>query len=331
MNIAFAGFRHSHILGLYKTAAENPAVNILYCYEQDAAAKAELQKTTDIRFNCDSYDDILQDDAVEAVAIGDYYGVRGKLIIAALKAGKHIICDKPICTDLADLETIETLAKEKNLVVCCMLDLRYMPQIEKVCALINSGEIGDIINVTFTGQHCLDYGNRPNWYFEAGKHGGTINDIAIHGLDLIRFITKKNLTKVNCAKTWNAYADKVPAFRDCGQFMAELEGISLMADVSYAAPKFDGIMPTYWDFYFWGRKGMLQFNLKSNCIYIYKTNEEIIECEPCCPEYLRDFMLEIKGEKTIMDTYDILESQRQILKIQKAADEADNKASNTGI
>lgn len=44
MNIAFAGFRHSHILGLYKTAAENPAVNILYCYEKDAAAKAELQK-----------------------------------------------------------------------------------------------------------------------------------------------------------------------------------------------------------------------------------------------------------------------------------------------
>lgn len=77
--------------------------------------RQNFKKTTDIHFNCDSYDDILRDDAVEAVAIGDYYGVRGKLISAALKAGKHIICDKPICTDLAELETIETLAKEKIL------------------------------------------------------------------------------------------------------------------------------------------------------------------------------------------------------------------------
>ncbi len=320
MNIAFAGFRHSHILGLYKTATENPEVNIAYCYEQDDKTKAELQKTTEIKFNCDSYDEILKDSTVDAVAIGDYYGIRGKLIISALTAGKHVICDKPICTDLAELEIIEKLAREKNLQVCCMLDLRYMPQTSKVCELIKNGEIGEVVNVSFTGQHCLDYGTRPNWYFEDGKHGGTINDIAIHGIDLVRFITKKNLTKVNCAKTWNAFADKVPEFKDCGQFMAEMEGISLMADVSYAAPKFDGILPTYWDFYFWGSKGMLQFNLKSNCIHIYKTCEEIIECEPCNPGYLRDFMLEIKGEKTIMNTFDIIESQRQVLKIQKAAE-----------
>ena len=320
MNIAFVGFRHSHILGLYKTAKETPEVNILYCFEQDESTRKELQKSTAIDFNCNSYDEILNDRTVEAVAIGDYYGARGKLIISALSAGKHVICDKPVCTDLSELDVIEKLAREKGRVVCCMLDLRYMPQTEKVCELVNNGEIGEIINISFTGQHCLDFGNRPAWYFEEGKHGGTINDIAIHGIDLIRFITKKNLTRVNCAKVWNAFADKAPDFKDCGQFMAEMDGISVMADVSYAAPKFDGILPTYWDFCFWGTKGMLKFNYGSNSIHIYKANEKIIECEPSKPEYLRDFILEIKGQKNVTDTFDIIESQRQALKIQKAAD-----------
>ncbi len=320
MNIAFAGFRHSHILGLYKTATEHPDINIKYCYEADGATKDALEKSTDIRFNCDSYDEILNDNDVDAVAVGDYYGIRGKLIISALKAGKHVICDKPICTDLDELDTIEALARENNLVVSCMLDLRYMPQVSKVCKLLENGEIGEIVNVSFTGQHCLDYGTRPIWYFEEGKHGGTINDIAIHGIDLIRFITKKNLTKINCAKVWNAYANQVPAFKDCGQFMVEMEEISVMADVSYAAPKFDGIMPTYWDFYFWGTCGMLQFNLKSNQIHVYKTKESIIECAPCNPEYLKDFVLEIQNGGTMMNTFDIIESQRQVLKIQKAAE-----------
>ena len=193
-----------------------------------------------------------------------------KLAIEALKHGKHIICDKPICTDLKELDEIEKLAEEKNLQVCCMLDLRYMPQIPKVCELVKSGEIGNILNISFTGQHCLDYGNRPGWYFEEGKHGGTINDIAIHGIDIVRFITGKNLTRINCAKVRNAFAKAATDFKDCGQFIVEMEDASLMADVSYAAPKTDEMLPTYWDFYFWGDKGMLNFNFRSNTINIFK-------------------------------------------------------------
>lgn len=320
MNIAFAGFRHSHIFGLYSSVLENKESNLVGCFEENEDAKKAAESSHNVEFNYNSYEEILNDSNVDAIAIGDYYSKRGKMVISALQAGKHVICDKPICTDLAELEEIEKLVKEKNLQVCCMLDLRYMSQISKVCELVDNGEIGEIINASFTGQHCLDYGNRPGWYFEEGKHGGTINDISIHGIDLIRFITKKNLTKVNYAKVWNAFADKEPDFKDCGHLVVEMDGISLMADVSYAAPKFDGIMPTYWDFYLWGSKGMINFNLKSNEIHIFKTEEEIIKCDEIKPDYLNAFMKEINGEKTIMNTYDILETQRQVLLIQQFAD-----------
>ncbi len=318
MNILFAGFRHSHIMGLYNMAMENPNVNIVGCYEGDIK-NSIVADNADINFNFSSYEEALKDASIDAVAIGDYYGIRGKMVIEALRHGKHVICDKPICTSLKELNVIEKLVKKTGLTVSCMLDLRYMPQADKVKEMIADGVIGEVKNVSFTGQHCLDYGNRPGWYFEKGKHGGTINDIAIHGVDLVRYITGKNLTEVRCAKTWNAFAKAEPDFGDCGQFMVDMEGMALMADVSYAAPKFNGIMPTYWEFYFWGTEGMIRFNLKNNTIHVFKENEEIIECPETTIEHMRDFIRETQGENTVLNTEDILKSQRQVLTIQKAA------------
>ena len=316
MNLAFAGFRHSHIMSLYTAALENKNVNIVGCFE---ANQSESIATDAVKFTYASYDEILNDSNVEAIAIGDYYGIRGQMVISALKAGKHVICDKPICTSLAELDEIETLAKEKGLKVCCMLDLRYMPQIATAKELIDKGEIGEIVNVTFTGQHCLDYQNRPGWYFEDGKHGGTINDIAIHGVDIVRYLTGKNLTKVNCARTWNAYAYKTPEFKDSAMFMAEFEGVAALVDVSYAAPKCDTMLPAYWEFTFWGTKGMMRFRYADNLLQVYTTTKKCIDC-PQIPITLLDaFMDDINHKPSLLECFDVLKSQRQVLEIQASA------------
>lgn len=321
MNIAFAGFRHGHILCLYDMVKHMDNMKIEGSFEENIEVREKIKTDSNIDFNYNTYEEMLADNNVEIIAIGDYYGRRGEMTIAALKSGKHVICDKPICTSLCELDEIEKIAEEKNLKVACMLDLRYMPQIEKVKELISSGAIGEIINVSFTGQHCLDYGNRAWWYFEEGKHGGTVNDIAIHGIDLVRYITGKNLTKINCAKTWNAYATKEPEFKDCGQFMIEMENISVMADVSYSAPKSNKPLPTYWDFYFWGRAGMINFRYSENVIRLFNNGQEhIIECGVCKNNYVDDFLTEIKGNGISTNTKETLKSQRQVLMIQREAD-----------
>ena len=316
INLAFAGFRHSHILSLYNAAITDENVNIVGCFEQ---SPAESILTDAVSLTYASYEEVLNDAQVDAVAIGDYYAKRGQMVIAALKAGKHVICDKPLCTSLDELDSIEALVRETGLKVCCMLDLRYMPQIKTVQKLIAEDKIGEIVNVSFTGQHCLDYENRPGWYFEDGKHGGTINDIAIHGIDLVRLLTQKELTKVNCARTWNAFADKTPHFKDCAQFMAEFDNVSVMADISYAGPKCSCILPTYWEFTFWGKKGMLKFNYASSDLLVYTAVEEVIPCHPTAVTLLEDFAQLIAGKASILDCEDILKSQRQTLHIQAAA------------
>lgn len=319
MNIAFAGFRHSHIFGLYDKVINSKKVTLKGCFEETEKAKNEAKGIREIDFNYTSYEEILSDENVDIIAIGDYYGKRGEMVISALEKGKHVICDKPICTSLSELDKIESLCKEKNLKLMCMLDLRYKDWTNDVLSLVEGGKIGKLINISFTGQHCLDYGNRPEWYYEDGKHGGTINDIAIHGIDLIRYLSGKNLTKVNCARTWNAYADKEPSFPDCGQFMVEMEDVSVMADVSYAAPKCNKMLPTYWDFYLWGSEGMINFRLCENVIHVYKDTEEIIECKASADNYLDDLIDEIGGKTLRFGTAETLMSQRQVLMIQAEA------------
>lgn len=316
MNLAFAGFRHSHIMSLYTAALEHKNVNIVGCFEEN---QAECIATDAVKFTYTSYEDVLNDARVDAIAIGDYYAKRGQMVIDALKAGKHVICDKPICTTLEELDTIEALIAKTGLKVCPMLDLRYMPQIAVVKQMLSEGSLGDVVNASFTGQHFLDYGNRPGWYFEDGKHGGTINDIAIHGVDIVRYLTGKNLTKVNCARTWNAFANKAPSFPDCAQFMAEFENTSVMADVSYAAPKYGMKLPTYWEFTLWCTNGMLRFRYADNLLQVYTDKEECIECPPTPIVLLDDFMADIAGKNSLLECGDLLKSQRQALKIQACA------------
>jgi len=319
MNLAFAGFRHGHIFGLYKSAVENSKVKITGCYEENEEERKKVSEAHGIEFNYNSYEEVLNDESVTAIAIGDYYGKRGSMVIEALKHGKHIICDKPICTSREELDEIEKLSAENGLEVCCMFDLRYMPQTAVIKKMIQNGELGDINIASFTGQHFLDYGNRPWWYFEEGKHGGTINDIAIHGIDLLKFIMGKSVTHIDCARCFNAFAEKEKQFEDGAQMMFRMENIRVMADVSYAAPKCPD-MPTYWNFCFWRTKGMASFVYKDNLIHVYKDSHEVIECENCEIDYLNDFIDEINGKDTIMKTKGVIESQREVLKIQESAD-----------
>ena len=84
MRIAFAGFRHPHILSLYRDACSASNVEIVGCFEEDAAVRASLAHENKIVCSYPTYASLLADARVDAVAVGDYYDVRGSRIIEAL-------------------------------------------------------------------------------------------------------------------------------------------------------------------------------------------------------------------------------------------------------
>lgn len=320
---AFAGFEHPHMTGLYNdiAAADDFAVSGAYEPNEKARIRAEEKGVV---FTSSDYDELLKSDA-SAVAVGSHFTARGQMIIDALKAGKHIIADKPLCTSLEELDEIQKLADEKNLAVCILLSLRENRNILGALKAVREGTVGKINNIIFEGEHPLNYGSRADWYFEKGKHGGVINDIAVHGIDLVRQFTGSEIDRVVGAREWNFYAKEVPHFLDSAQFiLAMKDGTGVMADVSYSAPDRYGYShPSYWHFRLFGEKGMLDFSEGSEKICFYPSQGEmtVIPAVETDKNLLTEFADIIRSKSSVKEYNDsMFEATRQTLIIQKAAD-----------
>ena len=103
MNLAFAGFRHPHVVGLYNKAKVTDIVNVTGCFEENEDAK-KIAESNGVEFNYTSYEEILNDKNVEAIAIGDYYGKRGKMVI---DFHTHIFPDKIAARSIIHLENAD--------------------------------------------------------------------------------------------------------------------------------------------------------------------------------------------------------------------------------
>ncbi len=318
LRVALVGFRHGHMLSFV-----NAIRNLDYCEiagvveESDddlsILQRAELERTHP------TFDDLLADEEFDAVATAEYYARRGSVIIKALKAGKHVITDKPLCTGMEELREIKRLCDETGVEVSMQLSMRFGDVYQTMRRLMQNGAIGDFLAATTFGQHPLGYpDSRPHWYFEEGKHGGTINDIFIHGADMLRYCTGREFETVVAAEAWNASLTEVPFFQVGAQcLMTMTDGPRVMADVSYMPGR-------SWQFFITGSAGYLAVEHGRILMRpIGGSDEEIAPAEMKLPfaSPFEDFMSHLEfGTERFLPMDEIFRSQMAVLVAQKAAD-----------
>jgi len=319
------GFRHGHIFGVYNAKCAD--VEIVGACEEHAETRASLKQSGQANVTHDKFEKMLDELDFDILAVGDYYGRRGAILIEALKRGKHVISDKPICTRLTEVNEIERLARQMNLAVGCQLDQRSSGIVLALRKLIRNGEIGEIHAIAFGGQHPLNYKARPSWYFEKEKHGGTINDITIHAFNTLPWVTGLRFARVDAARNWNARLKEVPHFKDAAQVMLTMEnGCGVLGDVSYFAPdSFGYTLPQYWRYTLWGSGGVVE-TTPANLV-LYRDGEKepriIPPDKPITGFYLDSFLREVRGQSAADDltTSEVIHSSRNTLLAQKAADD----------
>lgn len=329
LKVAIAGLRHGHIFSIIEECNKLAGVELVAVCEEDAATRDAYAGSAAVTVTHDSYEKMLAEVPCDIVAIGDYYGKRGALAIRALTLGKHVVADKPLCTSLDELDRIVELSSENGLCVSSMFGLRGNPQLLTMQKMLADHVIGPVRTICVTGQHPLMLGKRPGWYFEAGKHGGTLNDIGIHAADLIPWLTGQQITKVVAARCWNAKAPQTPWFKDCAQALLQLDnGGGVIADFSYLAPDACGFgVRQYWRVTVHGDNGVMEYQKSDDKVYLATgsdlTPQEVASTFNPLPEtFLQQLINEIRNDLKPgqLTTQYVLATSRKALLIQKCAD-----------
>jgi predicted dehydrogenase len=147
------------------------------------------------------YREVLRDPAIDAVHICTPNAQHFSMTKEALQAGKHVICEKPLTTTVAEAEELVALAAKKGVRNCTCHNLRYYPMVQQMRRMREAGDLGDILVLQGTySQDWLLYDTDWNWRVEtkAGGPSRCMADIGSHWFDMAEHITGMRVTSL-CA------------------------------------------------------------------------------------------------------------------------------------
>jgi predicted dehydrogenase len=133
-----------------------------------------------------AYTDALADPEVEAVVLATPHALHGAQIEAAVAAGKHVFCEKPLALNKAGAEKAVRLCRDADLVLGMGHERRWEPPIAKLLVRADAGELGRIhqIEANFSHDRFLAL-DRNNWRLNADQApAGGMTATGIHLLDL---------------------------------------------------------------------------------------------------------------------------------------------------
>jgi 1,5-anhydro-D-fructose reductase (1,5-anhydro-D-mannitol-forming) len=143
----------------------------------------------------DSYPALLADPAVGAVYIATPNSLHAEQVIAAAAAGKHVLCDKPLATSLAAGEEAAAACAAAGTQLGLMFQTRRHQGMAEIHQALASGQLGQVVAVQLemSGGRTLLSG----WRTDPSLAGiGTVNNIAVHAYDLLRFLLDAEVTEV---------------------------------------------------------------------------------------------------------------------------------------
>lgn len=169
------------------------------------------------------YRQLLDEFDPDIVSVANENDLRAEVILAALEAGKDVICDKPLCLSVQDQAAIEdALCRKPDRRVLNLLTLRGQPRWMALRDVVASGRIGAPAFVHVRMAVRLKREQRPPWFLDYRRSGGLFLDLLIHGLDQVEWLTGRRIVAVS-ANQGNLGDPAAPDLRDHAAVYCELD------------------------------------------------------------------------------------------------------------
>ena len=184
----------------------NPNVELYGFYDINQARTEELAKKYGGKAFA-SYEELLADETIEAGSICAANHVHAEITIAALKAGKHVLCEKPMAVTLAECEAMVAAAEESGKYLMIGQNQRLAMAHAKAKELIEQGAIGKVLTFRTIFGHggpetwSIDPGSNV-WFFDKTKAAmGAMADLGIHKTDMIQYVLGSKIVKTQAVLT----------------------------------------------------------------------------------------------------------------------------------
>jgi predicted dehydrogenase len=172
---------------------------------------AEAARRLGAEHACASAEELINADDVNVVHVCTPNALHVPQAEAAIRAGKHVICEKPLATDPADARRLVEAAADAGLVAAVPFVYRFYPSVREARARIGAGDAGPLW--LLHGSYLQDWlagSDAINWRVDPKLGGASraFGDIGVHWCDLMEFTTGHRITRL-IARMATAYPDRI--------------------------------------------------------------------------------------------------------------------------
>lgn len=166
---------------------------------RDAARAEAYAKKFGAQHAYTRYEDMLRNPEVTVVAVHTPNALHAEQVIAAARAGKHVFCDKPMTTSVADAERVVAECDKAGVQLGVFFHNRFMPCFMDARRIIASGEIGEVMVVQLEASPGARPGGRlSTWRVDPPMAGlGTTYSIGVHVYDILRYLLSSEVDLVS--------------------------------------------------------------------------------------------------------------------------------------
>ena len=169
---------------LIKPARKNPRVEVTTVAARDRARADKFAAKHGVPTVLDGYDALIASPDIDAIYNPLPNGLHGQWTIAALEAGKHVLCEKPFTSNAAEAEQVAAAAQRTGLVVMEAFHWRYHPLAQRMVEIVRSGELGTLQHVSMSLCFPLPRFSDIRYQYDLG--GGALMDAGCYTVHIVR-------------------------------------------------------------------------------------------------------------------------------------------------
>lgn len=166
--------------GWIAKTAMAPAVHAAHNATLQAVASRDLDRAQGLGAHTDyqRYEDLLADPTIDAVYINLANDQHCQWSIAAMAAGKHVLCEKPIALDYAQAQAMADAAKKYDRVLVEAVWSQWHPRFVRAVELVQAGEIGKMTSID--SSFCFKGNFADNYRLDPAMGGGSLLDVGVY-------------------------------------------------------------------------------------------------------------------------------------------------------